>query len=206
MRTHVYVDGFNLYYGALKGTPHKWLDLARLMAVLLPRNEIRAIKYFTARIQPRADDPGAAERQNAYLRALAAYSPVVETVFGHFLAHPVRMPLANPPAGGPRTVEVIRTEEKGSDVNLAAHLVDDAWRDLYDAAVIVSNDSDLAEPMRMVRRLGKTTGLVTPSTRRASQQLARHAAFKKRLRPRHLAGAQLPARIPGTNISKPREW
>tara|TARA_R110002072_G_scaffold29206_4_gene92759 strand:- start:564 stop:863 length:300 start_codon:yes stop_codon:yes gene_type:complete len=34
MRTCVYVDGFNLYYGALKRTPYKWLDLAALMAAL----------------------------------------------------------------------------------------------------------------------------------------------------------------------------
>ena len=30
MRTVVYVDGFNLYYGALKGTSWKWLDLVAL--------------------------------------------------------------------------------------------------------------------------------------------------------------------------------
>ena len=30
MRTRVYVDAFNLYYGALRGTPYKWLDLDAL--------------------------------------------------------------------------------------------------------------------------------------------------------------------------------
>ena len=206
MRTHVYVDGFNLYYGALKGTPHKWLDLERLMTGLLPRNDVQAIKLFTARIKSRPDDPTVAQRQNAYLRALTAHCPRVELVFGHFLSHTTRMPLASPAANGARTVDVIKTEEKGSDVNLAVHMVDDAWRDLYDAAVIVSNDSDLAEAMKRVRALGKTTGLVTPAARRASQQLARHANFRKQLRSRHLAKAQLPEQIPGTNISRPDEW
>lgn len=48
MKTIVYVDGFNLYYGCLKGTAHKWLDLAQLCRHVLPRNEVTRIKYFRA--------------------------------------------------------------------------------------------------------------------------------------------------------------
>ncbi len=48
MKTWVYVDGFNLYYGALKGTPHKWLDLSRMSVLLLPGYQITKIKYFAA--------------------------------------------------------------------------------------------------------------------------------------------------------------
>ena len=81
------------------------------------------------------------------LRALRRYRPEVEVYFGHFLSHKVRAPLAQP-AGDQRTVEVIRTEEKGSDVNLAVHLINDGWLDAYDCAVVVSNDSDIAEAMR----------------------------------------------------------
>lgn len=44
MRTIVYVDGINLYYGLLKGTPFKWLDLRALCAKLLPRNELIRVK------------------------------------------------------------------------------------------------------------------------------------------------------------------
>ena len=35
MRAFVYVDGFNLYYGALKGTPWKWLDPVALLERVL---------------------------------------------------------------------------------------------------------------------------------------------------------------------------
>jgi hypothetical protein len=49
MLTNVYVDGFNLYYGCLKGTPYKWLDLGALCQVLLPPNKIQRIRYFTPR-------------------------------------------------------------------------------------------------------------------------------------------------------------
>jgi hypothetical protein len=58
MLTNIYVDGFNLYSGALKGTPFRWLDLNKLCSLLLPRFTINRIKYFTARIRARHDDPG----------------------------------------------------------------------------------------------------------------------------------------------------
>ena len=48
MRTNVYVDGFNLYYGAVKGTPYKWLDLRKCCELVFPRNEIHEIHYCTA--------------------------------------------------------------------------------------------------------------------------------------------------------------
>ena len=84
--------------------------------------------------------------------------------FGHFLSHRVRAPLAQP-VGRQRTVEVIKTEEKGSDVNLAVHLLNDGWLDAYDCTVVVSNDSDIAEAMRLVRQhRDKRIGLVTPGT------------------------------------------
>ena len=61
---------------------------------------------------------------------------------GHYLSHPVRMPLAHPPSTGPHTVEVIRTEEKGSDVNLASYLLLDGFRSDCEATVVISNAKD----------------------------------------------------------------
>jgi hypothetical protein len=122
MRTNVYVDGFNLYYGALKGTPYRWLDLTRLFQFLLPKNEIRAIKYFTALVGARSDDPSKPVRQQSYLRALRT-SPIVSVTLGHFLSHPVMMPLADSVGGKIQYAKVLKTEEKGSDVNLATQQV-----------------------------------------------------------------------------------
>ncbi len=118
MIANVYVDGFNLYYGCLKGTPYKWLDLAALAGRLLPADEIKRIRYFSAKVQGRDIDPGAPQREDAYLRALATV-PGLTVHLGHFLTSRTRMRLAHPSPGGPLTVEVMRTEEKGSDVNLA---------------------------------------------------------------------------------------
>ena len=149
----------------LKGTPWKWLDLPALFAkVLQPHHDILRVKYFTARVSSTPADPSKPQRQDVYLRALQHYRPEVEVYFGHFLSHRVRMPLARP-VGNPRTAEVIKTEERGSDVNLAVHLLNDCWLYAYDCAVVVSNDSDLAETMRVVRgRHPKLIGLMIPGS------------------------------------------
>jgi hypothetical protein len=57
MRVNVYIDGFNLYYGAVKGTPYRWLNLAEMCRLLLPRDQVLQIKYFTALVNPRSSDP-----------------------------------------------------------------------------------------------------------------------------------------------------
>jgi hypothetical protein len=154
LRTVIYIDGFNLYYGALKGTPHKWLDLLALFQkVLQSHHQIVKIKYFTARVSATPTDPSVPQRQDVYLRAIQAFRPEVEVFYGHFLSHKVRAPLANP-GNGPRTVEIIKTEEKGSDVNLSVHLLNDSWLNAYECAIVVTNDSDIAEAMRLVGTVG----------------------------------------------------
>lgn len=84
-RTIVYVDGFNFYYGAVRGTPWEWLDLPALFRLVLPaQTQLEKVKYFTARVQPTANDPRANVRQDAYLRALQAHCHIVELYYGHF--------------------------------------------------------------------------------------------------------------------------
>jgi hypothetical protein len=207
VRTIVYVDGFNFYYGQLRGTPFKWLDpVALFSTVLAPQNKIVQVKYFTARVQPTPRDPSVHVRQDAYLRALAAHCPLVEVHFGHFLRHEATFENVNPP---PPFVRAWKNEEKGSDVNIAVHLLNDGWKNRYDCAVIVSNDSDLAESMNLVRtEHKKLLGLITPGApvRTTSYQLKRYAHFLRRISPAALQQSQLPNPIPGTNIHKPPTW
>ena len=207
MRTIVYVDGFNLYYGCLKNTPWKWLDLVALSkGVLQPHHEIVAVKYFTARVPGTPNDPAKPQRQDVYLQALQHFRPEVKAYFGYFLRHKVHMPLAERTDDG-RTVEVLKTEEKGSDVNLAVHLLNDCWLDRFECAIVVSNDSDLAEAMNLVKQhSGKIIGLVTPRIKQRSENLRVHAHFVRPIRPGGLQSAQLPDRIPGTNFRKPAGW
>ena len=174
--------------------------------ILQPRHDILSVKYFTARVSGRPNDQSKPQRQDTYIRALQRHRPEVDVYFGHFLTNPVRMPLVHP-VGNQRTAQVIKTEEKGSDVNLSVHLLNDGWLDAYDCAVVVSNDSDIAESMRLVKdQHGKRIGLITPGTRSPSRQLLAHADFARRIRPNALGRSQLPDPIPGTTIRKPPRW
>ena len=139
MKTNVYIDGFNLYYGCLKGTTHKWLDLALFCQASFPRprNQINRIRYFTAHVNARPNDPQQPIRQQTYLRALRTI-PNLTTHLGSYLEKITRLRLHPPPASGPRTVQVMQSEEKGSDVNIATYLLVDAFDDDYEVAVVVS--------------------------------------------------------------------
>jgi hypothetical protein len=207
MSANVYVDGFNLYYGCLRHTAHKWLDLDALCRTLLPSYDIHRIRYFTARVSGRTD-PGTPVRQGAYLRALRTL-PTVSIHLGKFLQSNVRMPLASPLPGGPKTVEVVKTEEKGSDVNLATYLLVDAFRHDSDVAVVVSNDSDLCEPIRIVQdEFSMPVGLLNPHNR-ASEALRRlNPAFVRPIRAGPLSISQFPAEMIDSRgkFSRPAAW
>ena len=125
--TNVYIDGFNLYYRALKDTPFRWLDLSRMAETLLPGDDIHRVCYFTARLRARPANPAQPQRQQAYLRALATL-PGVEIHYGSFRSGVKRRPLAEPVPGLPAHVLIRDSEEKGSDVNLATRLLVDGFR------------------------------------------------------------------------------
>jgi hypothetical protein len=208
LRTSVYVDAFNLYFGSLKNTPYRWLDLEALCGAYLPGNQITDIKYFTAKVSARPNDPQQPVRQQAYLRALATL-PTVSIIYGHYLSHVVTARLAYPPLGVSPYVQIIKTEEKGSDVNLAAHMLHDAHLDRFELAVVISNDSDLLEPIKLVRgELGKQVGVLNPQ-KKASRAILPHIDFIKQIRPGALAASQLPAKLEdgdGSTITKPATW
>jgi hypothetical protein len=204
MKTVVYVDGFNLYYGAVKGTPYRWLNIAELCRELLPRDQIASIKYFTALVNPRPNDPDQRVHQETYLRALATI-PNLTVVLGYFLTHEVMMPLAGEKGG---TTRVIKTEEKGSDVNIATHLLVDGFKNEYELAIVVSNDSDLSLPIRfVVDELRKPVGLLNPQ-KHPSVELSRCSTFIKQIRGGVLARSQFPASLTDRHgpFAKPGAW
>jgi len=88
-------------------------------------------------------------------------------------------------------VKIWAREEKGSDVNLAVHMLHDAWKDIYDCAIVLSNDSDLAEALRLVRSMGKVMGVLCPTTSGPARELHAQADFVRPIRPAHLAKSQL---------------
>ena len=170
--------------------------------------DICKIKYFTAKVSDRTSADNKAGKQGIYLKALQSHIPELEVIYGHFSVHATSFRMVTPggaldlkdiaPKGemisgvnratfhaqkhwkkdpGP-PVHVIKTEEKGSDVNLAVHMVNDAWSGDYDCLAIISNDSDLAEAMRIVKNdRGKKVALITMESRRVADKLRGNATF-----------------------------
>ncbi len=106
-------------------------------------------------------------------------------------------------------VSVARREEKGSDVNVASHLLLDVLSNRVDAAIVISNDSDLAFPVKEVRRR-VPVGLVNPTRNfpagrmngSASDGVGQHWWYQ--LRKTDFEDAQLPD--PVGSIFRPVGW
>jgi hypothetical protein len=205
--TNVYVDGFNLYYGWVKGTSHKWLNIAELCRLSLPSHyQIHRIRYFTALVKPRPSNPNQDVRQQTFIRALQTL-PDVSVHYGEFLQSEVRMYLAHPPAKGPATALITKTEEKGSDVNLATYLLMDAYERDFEVAVVITDDSDLAEPIKIVRHKLKHNVTVL-SPRGKSRTLSLAATKFRPITAANLAASQFPPTLTDANgiITKPATW
>lgn len=177
LRANVYFDGFNFYHGCFRFRSQwkycKWLNLEAFIQKVFPHYAVNRIRYFTALVNPSLDDPDQRVRQLTYLRALETI-PCMTVHRSRFATNaklryaadprsfepPIRRPVPMLPL---TVVGVIEEEEKGSDVNLASYLLVDAFENEYDVAIVVSNDSDLAEPIRLVKsRLSKRVVLLNP--------------------------------------------
>jgi len=215
VRVRVYVDGFNLYYGSLKARPaSRWLDLAALSRLLRPDDTIDAIRYFTARVKG-DQDATAPGKQKLHLAALGTL-PLVTVHFGQFRTHAVAMRLANPAPGQTRFAQVLKTEEKGSDVNLATYLLLDGFDGLFESAVVISDDSDLEAPVKEANRRFGSVHVIsprgptsTPAGPKAPYQMSHAGSSWTPLDPALLLAAQLPSplRLPsGRSIHRPPAW
>ena len=214
MTTNVYIDGFNLYYGALRGTPYKWLDLSEMCRRLLPDKEINRIRYFTAPVVPYPHDQDVSSRQNFYLRALETI-PNLTIHYGRFSFHPVTAPVYpltySDPSAPPETVRILKAEEKRTDVNLATMLLIDCFDDDFNEAVVISNDSDLTLPIvYVVGKFGKRVGVINPHHHsRVSRELSEAASwFYRRINRSVLANSQFPANMADARgaFRKPAQW
>lgn len=156
IKTNVYVDGFNLYYGAAKHTPYKWVNIAQLCTQVLPGLDIHRIRYFTAMVKPLPSNPHTRLRQEVYIRALETL-PNLTVHYGHYLQSTISMPLAAPHAGGPRFADVLKMEEKGSDVNIATYMLVDAFRKDCDQLVVITNRDSLIAATAMAHGMTVVT-------------------------------------------------
>jgi uncharacterized LabA/DUF88 family protein len=209
MNVNVYIDGLNLYHRKLEGTPYKWLNLRILAELLLPKDEVKRVRYFTARVMsyPGEPDTGQMLRQQVYIRALDTLrSQDVTLHFGLFkVTQKERHRVVSPH----RRVLIYQPEEKGSDVNLASHLLLDASRRDFEMALVVSNDSDLRTPVQIVRQdLGLPVRVAIPGTHADIPTSVIPADTYTRVSDEKLAKAQFPnvMRDPHGTITKPANW
>lgn len=230
-KTAIYIDGYNLYYGRLRNTPYKWLDVVALFEALLkeqdPSASLEVVKFFTAPALARFASHGVAsvEAQQTYHRALQAkHGTRFELVHGthSFDKGGTLLPTFIPGQPYNRQVRsrVWKLEEKKTDVNLAMAMYRDAAKGRYAKLVLCSNDSDAEPALHALREdfAQLQIGLVTPvpppvahkgSPRGVSTSLAQHAHWVRRyLMDSELANAQLALQVPTNKkpVRKPAHW
>ena len=205
-RSIIYIDGFNLYYGVLKGGPNKWLDLDRFCRMIRKDDDIQRICYFTARVA----GPDRV-KQETYLRAIQT-TPLVELILGRFKSKTLRCGVQSCTNRGQRLFR--SPEEKETDVNIALHMLDDAYQDRADLFVLVSGDSDLVPAISYVKTRFPLKQVIayapTRSRIRGAATQIRTMADKARTLPlAPLSKAQFPVTLPngqGGTITKPAGW
>jgi len=245
MRIGVYVDGYNLYYGARKrcgqGTQGwRWLDIRALVESYLPngwRNQgatIERVIYCTARVS-NSRDPSSATDQDIYINALKAHGSVTEVEFGTFIERVKFAPMAIPDGSSYKAkivrpawpvmlqdatsgtklpdvtfiVSYLHQEEKGSDVNVGTHLLLDVLSGDVDAAVVISNDSDLKLPVREARQR-VPVGTMNPGPAQTAGDLRGNPGdgagghWWTRIDAAHYRANQLPDPVNG--LAKPNDW
>lgn len=222
-----------------RGTPGwRWLDIRALAESLVSERanwagaRVARVVYCTARVDV-TESPSSHADQDVYLRALRATGSVDYIEYGSYVARVKTAPLAIRGRNGrPRLVaagwpvmvqsaegeavsgarfmvSVAQREEKGSDVNVASHLLLDILSGAVDAAVVVSNDSDLRFPIEQARSL-VPVGLVNPTTReiagvlRATAQTGVGRHFWRQLTAEDFLAHQLPD--PAEGYRMPKGW
>ena len=208
-RAYIYIDGFNVYKRLLSKTPYKWLDL-RLFAqrLLGNRGSVVRVNFYTSNVSGKLN-PRMPGRQNQYLRAIKAHIAELQVHLGKFNTKAVLRPKSKPlPSGKWDYVQVLDTKEKGSDVNIASHLLRDAFQDSFDLALVISQDTDLIEPVRIaVQDAHKVVGVACPE--RVPEGMRREASFALHIHRSILKACQLPATVrkeDGEEIHKPSAW
>ena len=205
-RVAVFVDGFNLYHAikALRVEYLKWVSLRKLSEVFAPAPQftIRHIFYFSAHATWL---PDALIRHRAYISALEAEG--VTAVLGNFKEKERKCFTCHANWKG--------HEEKETDVNIALYLLDGAYQNIYDRALILSADSDLVPAIRMVRQRfpEKSVRLLLPVRRTNSAELRRAVGDPngvREIKQMHLERCLLPESISDNNgniiVRRPTEY
>lgn len=202
-RVIAYVDGFNLYFGLKEAGYERylWLDVHGLIRNLLNpvTQTLVRVNYFTSRV---SDPPEKVARQGLYLEALMTVGPQLLLHYGHYL-HSTRTCRE---CGHSYVVH----SEKMTDVNIACELLQDAFHDSFDMALLLSADSDLSTPLTKTKALfpGKRVAVAFPP-KRSSKNLRSIADGTLHIGRAVLAASQFPEVVPradGFPLKRPATW
>lgn len=227
----MYIDGYNLYYGRLRGTPYKWLDVVQLFETHLnhrdQNEELARVFLFTAHALANFASNGqeSTNAQQSYHRALKVlHEDRIEIVYGKhtYDKNGTLLPvfIKGQPFDRTNRVRVWKLEEKKTDVNLAIRMYSDASKGLYDRIILVSNDSDAEPALEAIKKdfshimIGVVMPIHPPPagdepTRRVSGSLANQSDWMlENLKDEQLSSAQLPDQVPTKKkpILKPPHW
>lgn len=200
-RKMFFIDGFNLYHSLEREVQKdislinaKWLDLEKLCSFYIDKNieELTGVKYFTTLSWKNSS----LTRQKNYISALLANNPHLEIIYGKFKQKNRFCPNCSVPYSG--------HEEKLTDVNIAIYLLENALKNTFDEAVIVSADSDLIPAVLAIRRNypGKIVSILPPMASCAND-LKNHTHKKYKMRKANLLQSQLPD---NQFFTRPAEW
>lgn len=190
-RVRCYIDGFNFYHAVndLKENHLKWVDLWRLSSLFIDktRQQLDGVHYFTAYAKWL---PNSFKRHIAFVRAQEASGVSVDV--SEFYEKTRKCPKCKKYYKG--------HEEKQSDVKMATCLLDHAYNDGFDRALLLTRDSDLTPAVKLVRGRfpQKKLLIVAPPGRRHSKALAQVVASKKYLKKIlkiHLENSLLPREV-----------
>jgi uncharacterized LabA/DUF88 family protein len=199
-RVIAYIDGFNLYFGMREaGLDNcRWLNVKKLVESLLQANqELVGVKYYTSRV---SNNPDKQKRQSTYIDALE--STGLDIFYGNYQDGTEECR---------RCGHIWRTaKEKMTDVNIATAIIVDAYKDVYDMAMLISGDSDLTPPIRAVHSLftQKRVFIAFPPKRHNSS-MAAVAKGSMMIGRKKLADAQFDEEVvskTGYKLKKPIEW
>lgn len=224
MKTTVYIDGFNLYYGVVRGTDYKWLDIVSLFSSISkeqnPNSEVIGVKFFTAPIRAKLSTrrEQAEHSQRIYIKALQnKYPDIFDCIEGYHQLSKGLFPKYQNPINKLDKVPVWRLEEKQTDVNIALNLYRDVIQEKVEQVILVSSDSDLIPALALIKKDSPSTkiGVVFPKPfsdnvqARSNKGIENVADWtRSTIKNEELQANQLPDKVPTAKkpLFKPRYW
>jgi uncharacterized LabA/DUF88 family protein len=202
-RLACFIDGFNLYHAIkdINKNHLKWVNLWRLMEVFkAPDEDLVNVYYFSAFAWHRTD--GAPQRHLQYVKGLEFYG--VSPILGRFKEKDLDCRNCGR--------SWVTHEEKESDVNIGLYMLDGAYRQEFDKAILVSTDSDLVPVIRMMKERFPSipVKVIAPPERMHSKEMAKEVKKRASIKRIHLELCLLPEKVVDADgkliATRPKEY